>query len=257
MEGTKEKKILSVVSKAVTVLLVLMVVLCLYVVIQLMNNGYVNIGGFIMFRVVTGSMEPTIPVGTLLVSQQMDISQVSLNDIVCFHTEDARIYGSVVTHRVVDILSGADGSILLETKGDANMVADGFLVGRDNFIGKVVWNSGGNNVLATAFSFLTDKVGFLGCIVFPCLILASFVLKSCVSNIQEELRRAKEQIDQPRPITADNLLSSMTPQEYEDMVSKLRQELMQELAQSAMAQKGEDHAEIHEELDSKSGTTEK
>ena len=253
MSETKEKKILSVVSKAVTVLLVLVVVLCLYVVIQLLNNGYVNMGGFILFRVVTGSMEPTIPVGTLLVSQQVDIGSVELQDIVCFHTKDTQIYGSVVTHRVVDLLTGADGSILLETKGDANPVADGYLVGQENFIGKVVWYSGGDNVLATAFSFLTDKVGFLGCIVFPSLILATFVLRSCVSNIQEELRRAREEMEHPEEVTSDNLLSSMTEQEYEDMVSKLRQELMQELTRQ---QEGEDHAEILEEQDSKSDTTE-
>lgn len=256
MDETKEKKILSGVSKAVTVLLILVVVLCLYVVIQLLNNGYVNIGGFILFRVVTGSMEPTIPVGTLLVSQQVDIGSVQLSDIVCFRTEDAQIYGSVVTHRVVDVLTGADGGILLETKGDANLVADGYLVGQENFIGKVVWYTGGSSVLATAFSFLTDKVGFLGCIVFPCLILATFVLRSCVSNIQEELRRAREEIEHPEEVTSENLLSSMTQQEYEDMVSKLRQELMQELAQRAQPQEGEDHAEILEEQDSESDTTE-
>ena len=46
----------------VTVLLVLAVALCLYVVVQVLSNGYANIGGFMMFRVVTGSMEPEIPV---------------------------------------------------------------------------------------------------------------------------------------------------------------------------------------------------
>ena len=57
----------------------------------------------------------------------------------------------------------------------------------------------------------------------------------------------------PEEVTSDNLLSSMTEQEYEDMVSKLRQELMQELTRQ---QEGEDHAEILEEQDSKSDTTE-
>lgn len=256
MDETKEKQILGRVSKAVTVLLVLVVVLCLYVVVQVLNNGYVNICGFVMFRVVTGSMEPTVPVGSLLISHQVDISAVELGDIVCFHTENAQIYGSVVTHRVVDICTGTDGAILLQTKGDANLVADGYLVGQENFIGKVVWYTGGDGVLATGFSFLTDKVGFLGCIVFPCLILATFVLRSCVSNIQEELRRAKEEMETSAEVTADNLLSSMTQQEYDEMVSKLRQELMQELTQKPQPQEGEDHAEILEEPDSTEGTIE-
>ena len=61
------------ISTLVTILLVLAVLLCLYVAIQSMSNGFVNIGGFMMFRVVTGSMEPTIPVGALLVTKQADI----------------------------------------------------------------------------------------------------------------------------------------------------------------------------------------
>ena len=52
------------VSLLVTLMLILAVLLCLYVVVQVMSNGYVNIGGYMMFRVVTGSMEPTIPEAT-------------------------------------------------------------------------------------------------------------------------------------------------------------------------------------------------
>lgn len=256
MGEDKEKQILSRVSAAVTVLLVLVVVLCLYVVIQLLNNGYVNIGGFMMFRVVTGSMEPTIPVGSLLISRQVEISSIRLDDIICFETQQAEIFGSVVTHRVVDILSGADGGILLATKGDANLVADGYMVSQENFIGKVIWYSGDESVLATIFSFLTGKVGFLGCIVFPCLIMATLVLRGCVNNIREELERAKEEMNEPAEVNADNLLSSMTQQEYEDMVTRIREELVQELAQKRQPQEGEQHAEILEDLASEPGTTE-
>ena len=61
----------------VTLLLVLAVALCLYTVVQVLSHGYVNMGGFMMFRVVTGSMEPTIPVGALLVTQQVDIESIA------------------------------------------------------------------------------------------------------------------------------------------------------------------------------------
>ena len=93
------------ISTLVTILLVLAVLLCFYVAIQSMSNGFVNIGGFMMFRVVTGSMEPTIPVGALLVTKQADIQQIQLNDIVCFRTQEAEIWGKVVTHRVVELLN--------------------------------------------------------------------------------------------------------------------------------------------------------
>ena len=57
----------------ITVLLILVVLLCLFVTVQVVSQGYVNVAGYSLFRVVTGSMEPTIPVGALLVSQQVDM----------------------------------------------------------------------------------------------------------------------------------------------------------------------------------------
>jgi len=106
----KESVVQKRISALVTVLLILTVLFCLFVVIQVMSKGYVNIGGYMMFRVVTGSMEPTISVGALLVTKEVDIDTVQLNDIVCFHTQEAEIWGKVVTHRVIGVLEGLDGS---------------------------------------------------------------------------------------------------------------------------------------------------
>ena len=72
------------ISVILTAVLALTVGLCLYVVIQVASVGYANLGGFMMFRVVTGSMEPTIPTGALLVAREVDIESIQLNDIICF-----------------------------------------------------------------------------------------------------------------------------------------------------------------------------
>ena len=103
MEESKGSLIQRRISTLVTILLILAVLLCLYVVIQVLSNGYVNFGGFMMFRVVTGSMEPTIPVGALLVTRQVDIETIRLEDIICFRTQETEIWGKIVTHRVVGI----------------------------------------------------------------------------------------------------------------------------------------------------------
>lgn len=214
------------ISVLVTILLVLAVLLCLYVAIQSMSNGYVNIGGFMMFRVVTGSMEPTIPTGALLVTKQVDISQIELNDIVCFRTQEAAIWGKIVTHRVVELLELENGEVLLRTQGDANLVADGYMVTQGNLIGKVIWHTGDDSALASVFSFFTNKVGFLGCIVFPCLLLAGLILKECVSNIRNELQNTLDELEQAEPIDP---LCGMTQQEYDEMYERIRAELMEEL----------------------------
>ena len=218
-------------SLLVTILLVLAVALCLFTVVQVLSQGYVNIGGFMLFRVVTGSMEPTIPVGALMVTREVDITTISLNDIVCFRTQVSEIWGKIVTHRVVGIYQSELGSILLETKGDANLVADGFFVDERAFVGKVVWHTGDGSILANIIALFTNKIGFLGCIVLPALLLAAMILKDSVSGIRQELQLVleMEQQQSKKQSWEDDPLCGMTQEEYNEMYERIRAEIMEEL----------------------------
>lgn len=233
LEDSRELRVQRRISVLVTVLLILAVLLCLYVAIQVLSNGYVDFGGFMMFRVVTGSMEPTIPTGALLVSQQTDIAAIRLDDIICFRTQEAEIWGKIVTHRVVEILEAADGSVLLRTRGDANLVADGYFVDQRNLVGKVIWHTGDGSMLATIFAFFTNEIGFLGCIVFPCLLLAGLILKDCVSNIRQELQSALETLEDEPADWENDPLCGMTPEEYKELYERIRAELIEELMHCA------------------------
>ena len=233
LEEVKQTKLQRLISALVTVALVLSVLLCLYVAIQVLSNGYVNLGGYMMFRVVTGSMEPTIPTGALLISHQNDIASIRVGDIVCFQTQETAIWGSVITHRVVEVLTGADGGVLLRTQGDANLVADGYFVNEGNLIGKVIWHTGDGSVIATIFSVFTNKVGFLGCVVIPCLLLAGLILKECVGNIHHELQNAVDELESDEDDLQNDPLCGMTQEEYEQMYERIRTELIEELKRSA------------------------
>lgn len=230
-EEEKKTKLQKRVSVLVTIMLILTVLLCLYIVIQVLTNGYVNIGGYMMFRVVTGSMEPTIPVGALLVTKETEIAAVNLGDIICFRTQEAEIWGKIVTHRVVHVMEMADGSVMFRTRGDANLAVDQYVVDASNFVGKVIWHTGDDSVLAGIISFFTNKVGFLGCIVFPCLLLASLILKDCVSNIRLEMQKAVWELEAKEEETdwENDPLCGMTQEEYNEMYERIRAELIEEL----------------------------
>ena len=240
MDESRPERLQRQLSMLVTLLLVLAVALCLYTVVQVLSQGYVNLGGFMMFRVVTGSMEPTIPVGALLVTQQVDIETIRMDDIICFRTQVAEIWGKIVTHRVVGIWEAeAGGLLLLETKGDANLVADGYFVDASNFVGKVIWHTGDGSVLATIISLFTNKIGFLGCIVFPSLLLAAMILKDSVGSIRQELEMVleMERLQQQQASWENDPLCGMTQEEYNEMYERIRAELMEELKQFVELQK--------------------
>ena len=230
----KESPVRRRINLLITLLLIFAVLLCVYVAAQVLSRGYVNIGGYSLFRVVTGSMEPTIRVGSLLVSQSVGMDQVQIDDIICFRAQETPIYGKMMTHRVVAISTAADGSSLFQTKGDANLSSDGYFVTESNFVGKVIWYTGEGSVLSTVFSFFTNKIGFLACIVLPCLLLASLIFRDCIKNIRSALAAAEKELKQQEQ---EDFLSTMTAEEYEEMYTRIRDELIEELRNCAENQK--------------------
>lgn len=239
---TQEKKNLNALqrrmSMLVTVLLILAVALCFYSAVQVLSNGYVNLGGFMLFRVVTGSMEPTIPVGGLLLARQVEIESIQLNDIICYQTQVSEIRGKIVTHRVVGIEQTQFGLRLLETMGDANLVADGYYVDQTNFVGKVIWHTKRGSILAGVMSVFTSKIGFLGFIVFPCLLLAALIMKDSVLSIRKDLETLMEATEhRQREPWEDDPLCGMTQEEYNEMYERIRAELMEELMHIVEEQK--------------------
>jgi signal peptidase I len=71
--------------------------------------------------VYSGSMEPTIPVGSVVILTPVEASQVKVNDVITFQRPDNK--SELVTHRVIAIESGPQGQQWV-TKGDANTTAD-------------------------------------------------------------------------------------------------------------------------------------
>jgi signal peptidase len=88
-------------------------------------------------NVLTESMVPAIPAGSLIIIRSVDPRQIAVGDAITFHprsNDDA-----LVTHRVVDSVSGPDRGLSFRTRGDANSGNDPNLVPAAAIIGKVVY----------------------------------------------------------------------------------------------------------------------
>lgn len=81
-----------------------------------------RLGGGTPYTILTGSMQPKLPPGTLVVSKPADFNSIGIGDVVTYQLESGK--AAVVTHRVVAISSSAKGERTLRTQGDANNVAD-------------------------------------------------------------------------------------------------------------------------------------
>lgn len=77
-------------------------------------------GRYRIQTVLTGSMRPKLPVGSLAISTPEPLDQVRAGQIITFQ---APVGNWVVTHRVIEVVSGGPHP-RVRTKGDANAAAD-------------------------------------------------------------------------------------------------------------------------------------
>ena len=74
------------------------------------------------YTVLTGSMRPHYPPGTLVVVKPVEPGDVAVGDVVTYQVESGK--PDVVTHRVVAVATSLGGATTFTTQGDANDVAD-------------------------------------------------------------------------------------------------------------------------------------
>ena len=218
-EKKKKRKI------AGTIVLCFAVLFSLFISIQIVVRGYADIAGYSVFRVVTGSMEPTLSVNALVVSHKSDIEKIKVKDIVVFRSPTGAGSDRIVTHRVVSVV-WENGTAALETRGDANPVADSRMVWQKDLIGKVIWYSDKEGGIVSVMGFLGSKTGFLVCIALPILLLGGLILRSCIVSIQKDLYRAQRELAREEEIEA---ASHVSHEEYEEIYEKIRTELIEEL----------------------------
>ncbi len=162
----KTKRMKKVISKVSSVIIIILLVLSLYSFISLrvLKKDLVSFFGYSMLEVVSGSMEPTISVGDLIIINTRDKNYQS-DDIVTFYDEE----NSFVTHRIIKV--NKKGVV---TRGDANNSNDGEIDSL-NIVGKYVLRIKG---LGLIIAFLKK----------PIIILIVFVISSLVCYISNDYK---------------------------------------------------------------------
>lgn len=116
------------------ILTTILVVLVVLLAVALVG---VRLFGIRTYAVLSGSMEPTYPTGSLLYVKKVDPQELKVGDAITFLLNE----DTAATHRIVEILPDEDDASVLRfrTQGDANEAADAVPVHYKNIIGKPVF----------------------------------------------------------------------------------------------------------------------
>ena len=128
--------------------------------------------------IVTGSMQKTIPVGSLVVDQKVDPRRLEVGDVISFQ-KPLGAHG-IDTHRIIAIKSDK-GMRLYQTKGDSNPVADPWIISFDR--GMVAHRMVFSVPYAgNALIFARSSLGRLALIAYVCVILLLSLLKGIAAT---------------------------------------------------------------------------
>ncbi len=98
----------------------------------------IRIVGLQPFVVLSGSMEPSYHVGSLIYVKSVDCRELKVGDPITYMLNE----DTVATHRIIEVLTDEDDPDTLRflTKGDANSNPDASSVHYKNIIGKPVFS---------------------------------------------------------------------------------------------------------------------
>ncbi len=113
-------------------ILAFMILLAMLVIVVPLVSGSAPI------TVLTGSMEPKLPPGTLIVVKPTPIEDIRVGDVVTYQLRSGE--PELVTHRVVQRIATSTGEVEFVTQGDANSAPDPKAV-REVQVRGTVWYS--------------------------------------------------------------------------------------------------------------------
>lgn len=84
--------------------------------------GVPRVAGATPYVILTSSMKPTLPAGTIVVSRPVDPARIGVGDVITYQLRSGE--QDVVTHRVVTVSFTTAGEYVFTTRGDANDLPD-------------------------------------------------------------------------------------------------------------------------------------
>ena len=144
--------------------------------------------GYNIFVITTGSMEPEIKVGDVIVSRVFDGGEINEGDVVTYVGSSGEVAGKLITHEVISI-SGEGNGRILTTKGVANSVADPPVSVRDVravFVYKTV-------LVGPIYRVISNVWGFIFLVALP---MVAMIAGEVVNLVKEWKNQKEEQGDE-------------------------------------------------------------
>jgi len=180
------RNVLLKIMNVVSVFIIVFSIMALLTVVMAKPGEAPNFFGYSFFRVMTGSMEPTISTDSLIVVKRVKAEKLREGDVITFYSRDPALMGEPNTHRIIRF-EEEGGKKLIYTKGDANNVEDRYPSEESDVIGKVVFSS---SKVGKFVRLVSNPLIFIPLIVIPLVFMLG---QSVFDGIKAAKKLAKEE----------------------------------------------------------------
>lgn len=176
-----------------TSVLVIFIIALVFILITRISGNRPTLFGYSILRVETGSMEPDIKVGSIILVKRTDPATLVKGDVITFYSNDTDTKNLLVTHQIYQEPEYKDGKYHFITKGIRNTLPDAE-IDESRILGKVLYKI---PLLGTLYDFFSKWYG-LAAFAAVMIIAFSAELFNLISII-----RNKDMDDDPEvPATA-------------------------------------------------------
>lgn len=160
--------------------------LCLIAVLLIISVLPIT-GNFKIMAVLSGSMEPTIHTGSVVVVKPA--SDYKIGDVITFGPNTKT--QTPTTHRINDIKVQGDQAVYI-TKGDANDSSDPREIAKKDVIGKMMFSL---PVMGYVVDFVRKPIGFAILIIVPAVVIIYDELRKIYAELKNKQKKQNEQKD--------------------------------------------------------------
>ena len=178
--------------------------------------------GYRAYIVLSDSMSATdFNAGDLVLIKETDPATLQAGDIIAYRSQNTENYGEVVTHKIRQLTTDAQGNPGFITYGTTTNTDDEGVVTYSSVLGKYQSRIPKAGVF---FQFLKTTPGYIVCILIPFLLLILFQGINCVQLFRQYKSEQMDELqEERRKIEAERAESKRMMEELQQLQQRLAQ----------------------------------
>ena len=214
------------------ILVIMALILTMVIVLQRISANNQSIGGYKIFRVITGSMEPEYEVGEVVISKEVNPKDIKVGDDIVYLGRVGEYSGKIIMHNVVAIDTDENGDLIFHAKGlQSNSVEDP-QIREDQIYGVVTYRS---SILTILYDLATNIYSIFAIVII--LVLNVFIAFNTPKKTKKKRKTRKI------ANTGDTLDEDLSEEDIEEMEEDISEEADEDIEEAYDISEDEDNIE--------------